>query len=80
MRVALLAPVSWTVAAANRRRPGARRAAAQWRLECPVTDFNRYSVPLDQISSGGPTKDGIPSTVAPPFCPRARRGCRTASR
>lgn len=31
------------------------------------TDFSKHSVPLDQISSGGPGKDGIPSIDKPDF-------------
>lgn len=31
------------------------------------TDFSKHSVPLDQISSGGPGKDGIPSIDEPIF-------------
>jgi hypothetical protein len=37
-------------------------AAAGWK-----TDFDRRSVPLDEISSGGPGKDGIPPVDAPVF-------------
>lgn len=31
------------------------------------TDFSKYNVPLDEISSGGPGKDGIPSIDKPAF-------------
>lgn len=31
------------------------------------TDFSKHSVPLDEISSGGPGKDGIPSIDYPQF-------------
>ncbi len=31
------------------------------------TDFSKHSVPLDEISSGGPGKDGIPSIDKPRF-------------
>ncbi len=31
------------------------------------TDFSKHSVPLDEISSGGPGKDGIPSIDFPQF-------------
>ena len=41
---------------------GARPAAAQWK-----TDFSKHTVPLDEITSGGPPKDGIPSIDHPKF-------------
>ena len=31
------------------------------------TDFTKYSVPLDEIMSGGPPKDGIPAIDTPQF-------------
>jgi len=37
-------------------------AAAQWK-----TDFEKHTVPLDQITSGGPPKDGIPAIDDPKF-------------
>ena len=33
------------------------------------TDFSRHSVPLSEISSGGPPRDGIPPVDAPKFLP-----------
>lgn len=47
-------------------------AAAQgvperWAAEWPRTDFARSLVPLSEIMSGGPPKDGIPSIDAPVF-------------
>lgn len=38
-----------------------------WRAEWPTTDFTAHSVPLDEIRSGGPPKDGIPPIDAPVF-------------
>ena len=32
-------------------------------------DFSKHSVPLDEILSGGPGKDGIPSLTNPRFVP-----------
>lgn len=32
-------------------------------------DFSKHSVPLDQILSGGPPKDGIPAIIKPDFVP-----------
>jgi hypothetical protein len=42
---------------------------ATWRYEWPNTDFNKSSVDLDEIFSGGPPKDGIPSIDDPVFRP-----------
>ena len=38
-----------------------------WRSEWPNTDFDQSSVDFDQILSGGPPKDGIPSIDDPKF-------------
>ncbi len=38
-----------------------------WRTEWPRTDFSRHTVPLEEIKSGGPPKDGIPSIDMPRF-------------
>lgn len=40
-----------------------------WRPEWPETDFSRHSVAFDEILSGGPPKDGIPSIDDPEFVP-----------
>jgi hypothetical protein len=45
---------------------------ADWRAEWPRTDFARATVPLAEIHSGGPPKDGIPSIDAPRFEPAGR--------
>ncbi len=37
-------------------------ASQEWR-----TDFTRHTVPLDQVVSGGPSKDGIPAIDRPRF-------------
>lgn len=37
-------------------------ASAQW-------DFSRHSVPLDEIVSGGPPRDGIPALTNPKYVP-----------
>jgi hypothetical protein len=50
--------------------PGLLAATAdtlQWAKEWPDTDFSRHSVSLDEIRSGGPPKDGIPSIDRPKF-------------
>ncbi len=47
-----------------------RQAAAvplDWKAEWPRTDFAKRSVPLSEIKSGGPPKDGIPPIDAPRF-------------
>jgi len=38
------------------------RGTAQWK-----TDFDKHTVPLDEITSGGPPKDGIPAIDRPEF-------------
>ncbi len=38
-----------------------------WTYAWPNTDFSSHSVPYDEIFSGGPPKDGIPSIDAPKF-------------
>ena len=70
MREAVLALVVWIVSAAH-----SAAAPAQWRLEWPDTDFTRHSVPLDEIISGGPPKNGIPSIDNPTFVPVAVTYC-----
>lgn len=39
----------------------------RWRSEWPDTDFSKRSIDLDEIMSGGPPKDGIPSIDDPKF-------------
>lgn len=55
--VALLVGLSAPIAA----------APAEWSREWPKTDFSRASVPFEEISSGGPPKDGIPAIDNPEF-------------
>lgn len=38
-----------------------------WEREFPKTDFSRAGVPLEEIMSGGPPRDGIPSIDTPRF-------------
>jgi hypothetical protein len=45
----------------------ARAQSALWKMEWPNTDFSKHSVPLSEIMSGGPPKDGIPSIDDPRF-------------
>ncbi len=40
-----------------------------WDHEWPDTDFSKHTVPYEDIMSGGPPKDGIPSIDAPQFKP-----------
>jgi hypothetical protein len=42
-----------------------------WKREWPQTDFSKHSVEFDEIFSGGPPKDGIPSVDNPKFVPVA---------
>jgi hypothetical protein len=46
---------------------GAAADPRSWRSEWPRTDFSRHDVPLAEIRSGGPRKDGIPSIDVPRF-------------
>lgn len=43
--------------------------AARWQSAWPGTDFSRTTVPLEEIISGGPGKDGIPAIDNPRFIP-----------
>ena len=43
-----------------------------WKKAWPKTDFSQHSVPLDEISGGGPPKDGIPAIDNPGFAPLAK--------
>lgn len=45
----------------------AARSGEDWRAAWPETDFSKHAVALDEISSGGPEKDDIPSIDAPVF-------------
>jgi hypothetical protein len=38
-----------------------------WRQEFPLTDFSQSAVPLSEIRSGGPGRDGIPALDDPAF-------------
>jgi hypothetical protein len=40
-------------------------AAADW-------NFSRYSIPLDEIQSGGPPRDGIPALSEPKYAAAAK--------
>lgn len=43
----------------------------RWSYAWPDTDFSKTAVPLEEIRSGGPGKDGIPSIDDPQFEPLA---------
>src|SRR5258708_14551398 len=56
------------VAAAIGTAPGTALAEpGGWRAEWPRTDFSQHAVPLEEIKSGGPRKDGTPSIDRPRF-------------
>jgi hypothetical protein len=42
---------------------------SEWRNEWPDTDFSQHAVPLHEIRSGGPPRDGIPAIDEPIFVP-----------
>lgn len=49
--------------------PAAGLAAGWSERAWSATDFDKHTVPLSEIISGGPGKDGIPSIDAPRFAP-----------
>jgi len=61
----LLAGVFWLLVV-----PSLAANPARWQGEWPNTDFSKHSVAYDEIMSGGPPKDGIPSIDDPEFEPR----------
>jgi hypothetical protein len=50
---------------------GSMATPESWKSEWPRTDFSRHSISYDEILSGGPPKDGIPSIDRPSFVPAA---------
>lgn len=61
--IGLLWAVFWFgIVLADDERPPFSIADANWR-----TDFSRHTVPLDEIRSGGPPRDGIPPLDHPQF-------------
>jgi len=61
-----LGPIAGLVAAAVLA-TAASAEPSGWRYEWPDTDFSRHSVDYNEITSGGPPKDGIPSIDNPKF-------------
>ncbi|MBI4195162.1 MAG: DUF3179 domain-containing protein [Betaproteobacteria bacterium] len=57
----------WAAVAALLAWVAAVSADPQWKSEWPRTDFTKRSVPLEEIHSGGPPKDGIPAVDQPRF-------------
>ncbi|MFO7856925.1 MAG: DUF3179 domain-containing protein [Paracoccaceae bacterium] len=51
-----------------------------WLREWPDTDFSQSLVPFEEILSGGPPKDGIPSIDSPRFEPVSEARARHADR
>lgn len=45
----------------------ANASPSYWKFEWPKTDFDKASVPFEEIRSGGPPKDGIPPIDDPVF-------------
>jgi len=64
MRSVLFAALVWLLAV-----PPLAANPAHWEREWPRTDFSKHSVAFDEIMSGGPPKDGIPSIDDPRFVP-----------
>ena len=69
LRITLLAALGgWLlVPLLAERIADARAAPALFALQWPATDFDRRSIDLAEIRSGGPPKDGIPALDDPPF-------------
>jgi hypothetical protein len=67
--LAILAVAAWQWAW-----PALGGAQTMWRYSWPNTDFDKASVELSEIMSGGPPKDGIPSIDDPRFVPVAEAG------
>lgn len=51
--------------------PAQGQSVSRWSSEWPNTDFSVHSIEYDEILSGGPPKDGIPSIDNPKFVPVA---------
>lgn len=63
------AALAWAMSVFAAALPAAAQAPAAWQAEWPGTDFAQTTVAFDEILSGGPPKDGIPSIDAPTFAP-----------
>ena len=68
---ALTVPALSLVAALSFNPAMAREAPSQWLYEWGATDFSKSAVSFDEIMSGGPPKDGIPSIDDPVFATAA---------
>ena len=64
----------WTAAAILLAYVAAASAEPQWTHEWPRTDFDKRTVALEEIQSGGPPKDGIPAIDQPRFVTPADAG------
>ena len=38
-----------------------------WKISAANWDFSQHAIPLDEIESGGPPKDGIPALTEPKY-------------
>jgi len=63
-------PAGWPAARAEEGADA--EVPAAWTREFPKTDFSIRAVPLSEIQSGGPRRDGIPSIDAPTFRPASQ--------
>ena len=68
---ALTVPALALVAALSLHPAMAREAPSHWVAEWGATDFSKSAVSFDEIMSGGPPKDGIPSIDDPVFATAA---------
>ncbi len=60
---------AWTLAIALLGAGAAWASPLTWKLEWRETDFSKSAIDFDEIISGGPPKDGIPSIDEPTFVP-----------
>ncbi|MEE8435659.1 MAG: DUF3179 domain-containing protein [bacterium] len=59
--------LSAILSAAQVSAQGLSAPVGYWRRAWPKTDFTKHSVPLNEIKSGGPPRDGIPPVDNPKF-------------
>ncbi|MBK0400845.1 DUF3179 domain-containing protein [Limibaculum sp. M0105] len=67
MRMTIISALGLVALLAAATLATAAEAPAAWLREWPRTDFTRSEVAFDEIRSGGPPRDGIPSIDAPRF-------------
>ncbi len=64
---------SCAAAAPEAQQPQEQSAPSHWKAEFPLTDFGKSTIPLGEVTEGGPGKDGIRSIDEPSFAPLKAR-------